>query len=213
MGRQGAKADSDPSTCGKCRLCGQPCQRVCWIDSCCRTTATCYEITGRTCTQRLHHQGPHRCGALHDDAVGRGDCDDDGSSKGSGGKEGDDDYKSRKRKGRDKDKQRVAVRREQQAGKATEGGRQRQRQGRGPTEGVSSGAGSTAPRTPSEMLDLLKQEGVTASAEATRKPSKNLLPLLRVISEEEKQWTDGASSEVPPCDAWAAGFAQANCCS
>ena len=34
VGRHGPKADSDPPTCGECRLCGQPCQRACWIDSC-----------------------------------------------------------------------------------------------------------------------------------------------------------------------------------
>ena len=112
MGRQGARADSESPTCEECRLCGQPCQRVCWIDSCSRTTATCYEITGRTCTQPLHHQGPHRCGTCHEDAVGRGNCDDEEGSDDSGCDGEDDDYKSRKGKGRDKDKQRVAVRRE-----------------------------------------------------------------------------------------------------
>ena len=94
LGRQGAKADSDPSTCGEWWPCRQPCQRVCWVDSCCRTAATCYEVTGRTCIQQLHHRGPHRCGTYYDDAVGRGDCEVDGCSEGSGGEESDDDCKS-----------------------------------------------------------------------------------------------------------------------
>ena len=59
---QGAKADSEPPACKECRRCGQPCQQVCWIVSCCRTTATCYEITGRACTHPSHHQRPHQCG-------------------------------------------------------------------------------------------------------------------------------------------------------
>ena len=57
-----------------------------------------------------------------------------------------------------------------------------------------------APGKASEMLDLLKQMGVTASAEATRKPSKDLLPLPFTFSEEENLWTEWASSEAPPSD-------------
>ena len=60
---------------------------------------------------------------------------------------------------------------------------------------MTSASGKT-----SEMLDLLKQMGVTASAEATRKPSKDLLPLPLTFSEEEKQWTEWASSEAPTSD-------------
>ena len=70
---------------------------------------------------------------------------------------------------------------------------------------MSRGTESTALRTPSEMPNLLKSKGVTASAEATRGTSEYLLPLLRAASEEEEQWMDGASSEVPadnePCEA------------
>ena len=50
------------------------------------------------------------------------------------------------------------------------------------------------------MLDLLKQLGVTASAEATRKPSNDLLPLPFAFSEEENLWTEWASSEAPASD-------------
>ena len=50
------------------------------------------------------------------------------------------------------------------------------------------------------MLDLLKQLGVTASAEATRKPSNDLLPLPFTFSEEENLWTEWASSEAPAPD-------------
>ena len=50
------------------------------------------------------------------------------------------------------------------------------------------------------MLDLLKQLGVTASAEATRKPSNDLLPLPFAFSEEENLWTEWASSEAPAFD-------------
>ena len=55
-----------------------------------------------------------------------------------------------------------------------------------------------APGKASEMPDLLKQMGVTASAEATRKPSNDLLPLPLTFSEEENLWTEWASSEAPP---------------
>ena len=50
------------------------------------------------------------------------------------------------------------------------------------------------------MLDLLKQLGVTASAEATRKPSNDFLPLPFTFSEEENLWTEWASSEAPAPD-------------
>ena len=46
------------------------------------------------------------------------------------------------------------------------------------------------------MLDLLKQLGVTASAEATRNPSNDHLPLPFTFSEEENLWTERASSEA-----------------
>ena len=57
-----------------------------------------------------------------------------------------------------------------------------------------------APGKASEMLELLKQMGVTASAEATRKPSNDLLPLPLTFSAEENLWTEWASSEAPPSD-------------
>ena len=60
----------------------------------------------------------------------------------------------------------------------------------------SRAAVSTAPGKTSEMLDLIQQMGVTAFAEATRKPSSDLSPLLLMFSEEEKLRTESASSEV-----------------
>ena len=78
----------------------EPCPRLCRIDSGCRITATCYEITGRTCTQPSHHQGPHRCGTYHEDALGQGNCYDEEGSDDSGCDDDDDGCKSRKSKGR-----------------------------------------------------------------------------------------------------------------
>ena len=68
----------------ECRLCGQPCQKQCWSNTCCKSVATCFEITGRTCTRPLNHKGPHRCGAYHDDAIGNADCDMDSDDDSSG---------------------------------------------------------------------------------------------------------------------------------
>ena len=64
----------------------------------------------------------------------------------------------------------------------------------------SQAAVATAPLRTSEMLDSIQQMGVTAFAEATRKPSSDLSPLLLMFSEEEKLGTESASSEVPMSD-------------
>ena len=65
---------------------------------------------------------------------------------------------------------------------------------------VLQAAVTSAPGKASEMLDLLEQMGVTALAEATREPSKDLLPLPLTFSEEEKRWTEWASSEASTSD-------------
>ena len=65
---------------------------------------------------------------------------------------------------------------------------------------VLRAAGTSAPRKTSEMRDSIEVTGVTASAEATREPSIDLLPLSLTFSEEERRWTECASSEGSTSD-------------